>query len=122
MLCPCIPGIADTEEALCEMFDMMLTCNAEDVWLEPVNARGNGLHRCATALADAGHPVAAQAMNAVRSRTRWNAYALDLVTRAQAVAEDHGVLERLHVLLYRNRFDAGTLDALERNDRGIVWL
>jgi len=87
MLCPCLPGIADGPVALEEMFDAVIACGAEDIWLEPVNPRGNGLARCVQSLTAAGFNEAAQAIDAVRNRAQWNEYALQLVRTASRSPE-----------------------------------
>ena len=122
MLCPCLPGLADEPEALEEMFDAVLAAGGEEIWLEPVNPRGPGLKRCEEALGQAGFPAEAAAFKAVRARRGWNAYAARLVRTAQHVAERHGCLDRLHVLLYRAQFEPTAAARLDRDSRGLVWL
>ncbi len=122
MFCPCLPGIADSPEALEEMFAAAVECGTEDIWLEPVNARGKGIVRCAEALAQAGFTAAAHAADAVRHEAAWNEYAINLVKAAQVVAVGSGVIDRLHVLLYANRFTSDAQETLNTDPRGIVWL
>ena len=122
MLCPCLPGIADGPVALEEMFDAVLACGAEYIWLEPVNPRGNGLIRCVQALTAAGFGEIARAIDAVRNQSRWNEYALQLVRTAQQIAEKKAVLDRLHVLLYSSQLTPKSMAALKADQRGIIWL
>ncbi len=122
MLCPCLPGIADSMEALDEMFESVLVCSAEDIWVEPVNPRGNGLARCVTALTHAGLVEYAQAVNVVRTRSAWNEYAIRLVQTAQQVAERKGALDRLHVLLYSSSFARESVITIKADQRGVIWL
>jgi len=122
MLCPCLPGIADSPDALEEMFGAIMECNPEDIWLEPINPRGKGLIRCAEALAEAGFHKEAKAVNAIRSRKRWNEYAVNLVKNAQKVAAEYNVLDRLHMLLYSKPFDERILSKVMEDKRGIVLL
>jgi uncharacterized protein (DUF2461 family) len=61
-------------------------------------------------------------VDAVRREAAWNEYAVRLVQMAQAVAAKHDAIERLHVLLYANRFTADAREALNKAPRGIVWL
>ena len=122
MCCPCLPGVADSPEALEEMFAAAVECGVEDIWLEPVNARGKGLARCAQALAQAGFTAAAHAADAVRHEAAWNEYAVNLVKAAQLVAVRSGVIDRLHVLLYANRFTSDAQETLNTDPRGLVWL
>ena len=122
MICPCIPGVADSEKALEEIFDAVLGCGPEEIWLEPLNARGNGLVRCTGALADNGFVDAARAIDLVRSRPHWSEYVLGLVRNAQRVAERNGVIDRLHILLYRKSFLPESAERLQGDGRGVVWL
>ena len=122
MLCPCLPGIANQPEQLGEMFERVVACEAEDIWLEPVNPRGRALILCAEALAKAGFAREAEAINTVRRRHRWRQYAVRLVQNAQKVAERFGVLDRLHVLLYQGQFSPEDFDTLSRRPEGIIWL
>jgi len=39
MLCPVLPGIGDSRDALEELFDAVLECKPETIWSEPVNPR-----------------------------------------------------------------------------------
>jgi DNA repair photolyase len=122
MLCPCLPGITDSTEALEEIFESVLSCGAQNIWLEPVNPRGNGLVRCVQALSAAGFNEAASAIDAVRNRARWNEYAVRLIQNAQRIAEKKSVLNRLHVLLYSNQLSAESMAAVKEDPRGIIWL
>lgn len=50
MFCPLLPGIADSREAIAELIEFALECAVEEVFVEPVNARGPGLRRTQEAL------------------------------------------------------------------------
>jgi DNA repair photolyase len=109
MLCPCLPGVADTEAALTEMFKAVKVRGAEDIWLEPVNARGKALLNTATALRLAGLKAEADAVDAIRTKEAWSKYATALTENAVKVAESLGMLEKLHVLMYAAGLTAGDL-------------
>lgn len=122
MLCPCVPNVADSAEALDEMFESVLACGVEEIWVEPLNRRGNNLLRCANALKNAGFPNAAKAVNQTRSREYWSYSAAWLVRMAQWVAQRRGIIERLHILLYTGSFTPFVIDFLDADPRGIIWL
>jgi DNA repair photolyase len=122
MMCPCLPGIADDQEALREMFESVIACGAEETWVEPVNARGNGLRLCEQALSAASLSSEARAVNQIRTRANWSEYAARLARTAQTVAKGFGVLDRLHILLYAKTLDKRAVLALKDDERGIVWL
>jgi len=122
MLCPCLPGISDSRDALDNMFGTVLACGAEDIWLEPVNGRGRALPQCQQALSEAGFARESEAVEIARSRKGWNRYAVHLVKTAQDVADQHGVLDRLHILLYQKPLTDEAIDDLKKDERAIVWL
>lgn len=121
MLCPCLPGIADDEASLREMAEADLRLGAEDVWLEPVNARGSGLVRTEKRLREAGENSLADKMGAIRHKEGWSNYARELIETAVGVATKLGFISRLHVLLYPKRLEPADREALEPLP-GIVWL
>jgi len=122
MLCPCLPGIADGQEAVEEMFDAVLACNVEDIWLEPVNPRGSGLKLTGAALRDAGLEADAKAADTIRKTVNWSVYTTALLKTAIGVAKRRGVLDKLHILLYPDDLRAEDRAELKRHKHGIVWL
>jgi DNA repair photolyase len=125
MLCPCLPGVADGQEAIEEMFDAVLECNVEDIWLEPVNPRGSGLKLTSAALRDAGLEVDAEAVDTIRKEVNWSVYTTALIKTAIGVADSLGVLDKLHILLYPSDLrdeDKAKLKRCKRGKRCIIWL
>ena len=122
MICPCLPGVADSEAALDEMFDAVLECDVEDIWLEPVNYRPPVLITTSLALLDAGLDVDAQAIDTIRKKVNWSIYATALIKMAIGVADRHGVLDNLHILLYPKKLSPEHVAELKRYKRGIIWL
>ena len=121
MLCPCLPGIADDPGSLAALMDLVLACRAEDIWLEPVNARGSALRVTEQRLRRQGRAELADAVGAIRRRAVWSSYARRLITSAVEVARQRGRLERLHVLLYPSALTVADGDAL-RSLPGVIWL
>ena len=122
MLCPCLPGVSDSREALEEMFGAVLECNVEGIWLEPVNARGSGLRLTSDALWEAGLDAEAQAVDTIRIEGNWSLYATSLIKLAISVAKSHGVLNKLHILLYPGNLSPEHVAELKKCRRGIIWL
>ncbi len=122
MLCPCLPGVADTEAALTEMFKAVKVRGAEDIWLEPVNARGKALLNTATALRLAGLKAEADAVDAIRTKEAWSKYATALTENAVKVAEAQGVTGKLKILLYTDRFTDADRERLKQHKAVIKWL
>jgi len=122
MICPCLPGIADSKAVLEEMFAAVLECGVEDIWLEPVNARGRALAATSLALRDAGLDVDAQAIDTIRKKTNWSSYAASLIKTAIRVARSSCVLNKLHILLYPKGLTPEHEAELKHCKRGIIWL
>jgi hypothetical protein len=49
-----LPGIADSHKQVEMLVGFVASCHAEEVFVEPVNARGPGLRLCEEALREAG--------------------------------------------------------------------
>lgn len=122
MLCPVLPGIGDSREALEEMFDAVLKHAPETIWLEPVNPRGPGLKKTSAALRLAGYRDEAAAIDHIRETKNWSSYTTALIREAIAVASDRNVLDKLKILLYPKKLEQEHRAELEQFDRGIVWL
>jgi len=122
MLCPLLPGIAEDHETIAELLGLCAELGVEDLWAEPVNGRGKGLIWTAEDLAEAGHQREAEAIDAVRHKTNWSPYVRRLVDTLVEVADDLGLLDRLHVLLYPKNLIDEDAQALRRHERGIIWL
>jgi len=121
MLCPCLPGLADSREALQQMFDAVLACGVENVWLEPINARRGSIPNTASALRAAGLVKEADAVIRVKIANVWRSYVVDLVRTAQEVAEERAAADKLHVLLYEKHLNQVRAE-LETRPNGLVWL
>jgi len=122
MLSPVLPGIVENGQDMIELFNYIMDANPGDIWVEPVNARGPGLIWTAEDLRSAGYTDMAAAVDRIRKRDAWQEYAFELTRHAQAAAAALGLLDKVHVLLYQNRFDPALVAALNEDELGIVWL
>ena len=122
MLCPCLPGVADSESVLAELFDEVLACGVEDIWTEPVNRRGRAVVNTVEALRRAGLQQEADAVALIRKRNNWSAYTLTFVQTAIEVAIEKKVLDKLHILLYDSSLMPEHKAELQKFKQGIVWL
>ena len=66
MLCPLLPGIADSAAQVEEMVRFCLDCRVEEIFAEPVNPRGSGLIHTETALREKGFESEADAVGFIR--------------------------------------------------------
>ncbi|MCX7010650.1 MAG: ParB N-terminal domain-containing protein [Kiritimatiellaeota bacterium] len=122
MLCPCLPGVADSVAALRELFDAVLACGVEDIWTEPVNRRGRAVVNTVEALHRAGLQQEADAVEHIRNEGNWSAYTLKFVQNVIKVAAGKKVLDKLHILLYASNLTEEHKAELKKYQQGIVWL
>ncbi len=122
MLCPILPGVADSPEQIDQLVKFVADCQAEEIFVEPVNPRGPGLRHCQEALELWGYTREAEAVARIRHRQGWSQYCLELIRNVQASVRRHLAIEKLRFLLYpahlRPEHEAG----IRRDDSGIVWL
>jgi len=100
MLCPLLPGIADDPASVDRLVDFVLGCGAEEIFVEPVNARGSALRMTEQALRAAGYGAAADAIAQARRKAGWCAYARRLLDTVQQALRRRGAIEKLRFLLY----------------------
>jgi len=122
MFCPLLPGIFHNAEQFDHLFEMAAGWNVEDVWTEPLNARGNALPQCVDACKVAGHDAYADAINAIRNKRHWSAYATGLTKQVQAAARRAGMIARLHILNYQTSFQSADQKAVNEDPTGVIWL
>lgn len=122
MLCPLLPGIANAPDQIEELVAFCDTCGVEEVFVEPVNARGPGLKNTEEALRGAGFRSEAEAVSRIRRRTNWSAYATQLVANVQAAMRRHGMLDKLRFLLYSSSLSSEDEANIRKDDAGVIWL
>ncbi len=103
MLCPLLPGIADSPEQIDDLIKFAIECNAEEIFAEPVNPRGPGLRLCQEALELWGYTNEAKAVQGIRNRVGWSRYVVDLVHNVQTSVRRCSDISLLRFLLYPNR-------------------
>jgi DNA repair photolyase len=122
MLCPCLPGVADSEAVLRELFDVVLARGAKGIWTEPINSRGRAVAHTVQALRRAGLNTEADAVDHIRNRSNWSSYAFEFVQNAVKVATEKKTLDQLHILLYSASLTDEHAAQLRKYPKGIVWL
>jgi DNA repair photolyase len=122
MLCPLIAPFYQNQADVDEAFKAILPANPQEIFAEPVNARGKGLIHTADALRSAGLKAKAVEVDALRSQERWSAETARLIEMVVDTAERLYEVERLRVLLYPGRLTAEGEQRLRRIAQGIVWL
>ncbi len=116
ILCPCLPGVADTADAFGELLDIMLSLEPTAIWTEPVNPRGPGLKNCAEHLGRHDLFHEADQINAVRNRQTYNRYVYHFIETATAEARRRNCFEILNILVYESGQD------FKGDDQAVIWL
>lgn len=122
MLCPLLPGIADSHEQIDQLVKLLVECRAEEVFVEPVNARGPGLRHCQEALALWGYGPEAEAVRRTRRKQGWSGYVLRLIRNVQTSVRRRSDIAKLRFLLYPSRLLPEHKEQIRRDDEGVVWL
>ena len=116
ILCPCLPGVANTSGAFGELLDIMLSLEPTAIWTEPVNPRGPGLKNCAELLGRHGLFHEPDQLNAVRNRQAYNKYVHQFIETATTEARRRNCLEIFNILVYDSGKD------YKGDDRAVIWL
>ena len=116
ILCPCLPGVADTSDAFGELLDIMLSLEPTSIWTEPVNPRGPGLKNCAEHLGRHGLNHEADQLHAIRNRQEFTKYIYRFIETATTAARQRDCLEIFNILVYDNGQD------YKADNRAVIWL
>jgi DNA repair photolyase len=116
ILCPCLPGVADTSTAFGELLDIMLSLEPTAIWTEPVNPRGPGLKNCAERLGRHGLFHEADQFNAIRNRQTYKKYVYHFIETATTAARQRDCIEIFNILVYDSGQD------YKGDDRAVIWL
>jgi DNA repair photolyase len=122
MLCPLLPGVSDSYEAILELVGFVKACGAEEVFAEAVNPRGRGLILTATAFREHGHGKEADAADAIRKKACRMEYVVSLVRNVQRAMRKHQMIGSLRYLLYGSDLTEKAEQQIRTDDAGIVWL
>jgi DNA repair photolyase len=122
MFCPLLPGIADSPPDVEVLVGLAGSWGAEEVFVEPVNARGPGLRLCQEALSRAGFQAEATAVHEIRKASNWSHYVMRLLAEVQQSARRYIGVEKLRFLLYPSRLLPEHADHIRRDDAGVIWL
>ena len=122
MFCPLLLGIADTSDQIDRMVRFAVECDAEEIFVEPVNPRGPGLRMCQEALKENGRRVEAAAIGRIRKREHWSRYVADLVTNVQQSVRRLCDITKLRFLLYPSNLSPRDRRRIQGNDEGVIWL
>ncbi len=122
MLCPLLPGIANSPEQIEESVRFAVEYGAEEIFVETVNLRGRGLELTQQALARSGYKDEAVAVESIRTNKGWSRYTTQLISNAQRSVRKLSDISRLRFLLYPSRLTEEDAAQIKQDDAGVVWL
>jgi hypothetical protein len=99
-----------------------MACGAEEIFVEPVNARGPGLRLCQEGLEAKGFHSEAAAIERIREHGRWSEYVVRLISNVQASVRRHSDIAKLRLLLYPSRLLPEHISQIRQDDQGVIWL
>ena len=122
MFCPLLPGIADLPKQLDRLIQFASTIGAEEIFAEPVNARGPGLRLTQEALQKAGFETEAEAVANIRNQKNWSRYTATLISNIRRSVYRFHDIDRLRILLYPSNLKAEELQQIREDNCGVIWL
>jgi len=114
--------VADDAEVVQALIEFGLQCGVEEIFVEPVNARGPGLKATEGDLREAGFIREADAVAQVRSKDGWSSYVTGLLNNVQQALRRFGALEKLRFLLYPSRLTPEDERWIREHSQGVRWL
>lgn len=97
-------------------------CGVEEIFAEPVNARGPGLRVTQEALSRRSYEVEASEIGAIRQKREWSRCVVRLIANIQQSVRTHFDIDRMRILLYPSRLTPSDEVQIRRDDAGVVWL
>ncbi len=122
MFCPLLPGICTKPEEISHLIQLAESWNTEEIFIEAVNARANGLILTQEALEKSGLKEEAAEIQKIRNRKNWNSYVVDLIKSVQDAIRKHSDLSKLRILQYSKSLTKESITKIKQNDVGVVWL
>jgi len=122
MLCPLLPGIADSPEQIDSYIQFAESIGAEEVFSEAVNRRGKSIILTQQALEAAGYAKEAKAVEAIRNQKKWSEYAYNLIKNMQKSMRKYSSIKKLRFLLYSSSLLPEHIKGIKKDDAGIKWL
>jgi DNA repair photolyase len=122
MFCPLLPGIADFPKHIDQLVRFASEVRAEEVFVEPVNPRGQGLKTMQEILKSKGYHFEAAHIESIRNKEDWSWYVTRLIKNTQKSMCKFYNIQRLRFLLYPSRLTTQDFASIKKNDKGVVWL
>ena len=91
---------------------------AEEVFVEPVNPRGQGLKTMQEILKSKGYHFEAAHIESIRNKEDWSWYVTRLIKNTQKSMCKFYNIQRLRFLLYPSRLTTQDFASIKKNDKG----
>ena len=122
MFCPLLPGISTKPEEIGQLIQLAESWNTEEIFIEAVNARANGLILTQESLEKSGFKREAAKIQKIRNRKNWNNYVVELIKNVQDGVRKHSDLSKLRILQYPKSLTKESITKIKQNDIGVIWL
>ena len=122
MLCPLLPGIADSPDKIDRLVEFAMQYRAEEIFVEAVNARGKALGDTQRAVESGGYAKEAAAIGRIRKREHWSRHVVEMIHHVQSSVQWHATLAKLRFLLYPSALLPEDAAAIRQSDAGVIWL
>lgn len=119
MFCPLFPEIAD--RSIHDLVGFARSIDAEEIFMETVNMRGDNLPRCVDALRGAGFGREADSLAGLDG-TGWSEFTREAVRAMSAAARHFDTEDRMRFLLYPGRLTARDAAEIRRYGDMVKWL
>ncbi len=122
MFCPLLPGVADSPESIDQFVQLASEVGAEEVFIEPVNPRGQALKLIGEVLKSKGYHFESAKIESIRNKDCWSRYVTHLIENVQKSMHKSHNIQKLRFLLYPSRLTAQDLALIKKDDKGVIWL
>lgn len=122
MFCPLLPEISDWSWQIHELISIAAECEAEEIFVEPVNLRGRALTLTNDALRNSGYLNEAVVLASLKDKKVWSEYARELILKVQQSVRRRYDISRLRFLLYPSRLTPADTVRIKKDDTGVIWL
>lgn len=122
MFCPLLPGISSGLEEIKQLMQLAESWDAEEVFIEAVNARANGLILTQKALEKASFQYEAAKIQKIRNRKNWNNYVVQLIKNIQHNVKKYSDIAKLRILQYHSELTEASVARINFDSTGIIWL
>jgi DNA repair photolyase len=122
MFCPLLPGINTDTEDIKQLILLAESWSAEEIFVEAVNARANGLKLTQETLKKANFQYEAAEIKKIRNRKNWNDYVVQLIKNIQHNVKKYSDIGKLRILQYPSELTEASVARINFDSAGIIWL